>query len=106
MFFFKLSVSFPIRKAKDVLISENLKDILNVLVGTSFVIFIFFPLIHLRLRCQVSTKPAVVQLLHFRYLFIIRRIISLNLFLLLFYAITRVCSQVILKIQSKLHLLV
>lgn len=45
MFFFKLLISFPVRKAKDVLISENLKDIPNVLVGTSFVIFIFFPLI-------------------------------------------------------------
>lgn len=45
MFFFKLLVSFPVRKAQDVLISENLKGILNVLVGSSFVIFIFFPFI-------------------------------------------------------------
>lgn len=48
MFFFKLLVSFPVRKAKDVLISEKdipIKDIPNVLVGTSFVIFIFFPFI-------------------------------------------------------------
>lgn len=99
MFFFKLLVSFPVRKAKDVLISENF--------GCYLVCNLYFLSFHyLRLRCQVSTKPAVVQLLHFRYPFIIRRIISLNLFLLLFYAITRVCSQVIFKIQSKLHLLI
>lgn len=61
MFFFKLLVSFPVRKAKDVLISEKdipIKDIPNVLVGTSFVIFIFFPFIifdYDAKRCTIIT---------------------------------------------------